>query len=105
MVRAPGEDAPRTPPSGGVSGMSHREETPGSTQDTLEGLYLSAGLGTPQMDPPGRAGGSSWGEGDLGFPAEAAAPATRIKWKTTSTIFDALRLLAGLVREIYLQTK
>ena len=31
----------------------------------LEGLYLSAGLGTPR-DSPGRAGGSGWGEGCLG---------------------------------------
>ena len=27
-------------------------------------------------DPPGRAGGSVWGEGSLGVPAQAAAPAT-----------------------------
>ena len=40
----------------------------GRTQDTLERLCLSAGLGTPR-DPPGRAGRSSWGEGSLGFPA------------------------------------
>ena len=38
----------------------------------MEGLYLSAGLGTPQYSP-GRAGGSGWGEGCLGFSAEAAA--------------------------------
>ena len=87
-----------------VQHLVRMEETPGPTQDTLEGLYLSAGLGMPR-DPPGRADGSIWGEGGLGFLAEAAAPTTRIKWKTTSTIFDALRLLAGLVREIYLQTK
>ncbi|KAI3353927.1 hypothetical protein L3Q82_005128 [Scortum barcoo] len=40
--------------------MSHQEEAPGKTQDTLERLCLSAGLGTPQ-GPPGRAGGSVWG--------------------------------------------
>ncbi|KAI3375400.1 hypothetical protein L3Q82_021886, partial [Scortum barcoo] len=39
--------------------MSHREEALGKTQDTLERLCLSAGLGTPQ-GPPGRAGGSVW---------------------------------------------
>ncbi|KAI3351359.1 hypothetical protein L3Q82_005903 [Scortum barcoo] len=39
--------------------MSHREEAPGKTQDTLERLCLSAGLGTPR-GPPGRAGGSVW---------------------------------------------
>ena len=61
--------------------MSDWEETSGPTQDTLEGLYLWAGLGTPQ-DSPGRAGGSGWGEGCLGLSAEAAAPATRIKRMT-----------------------
>ncbi|KAK3552841.1 hypothetical protein QTP86_022544 [Hemibagrus guttatus] len=35
----------------------HREEAPGKTQDTLERLCLSAGLGTPR-GPSGRAGGS-----------------------------------------------
>ncbi|KAI3364541.1 hypothetical protein L3Q82_011330 [Scortum barcoo] len=39
--------------------MSHREEASGKTQDTLEKLCLSAGLGTPR-GPPGRAGGSVW---------------------------------------------
>ncbi|KAI3353229.1 hypothetical protein L3Q82_019264 [Scortum barcoo] len=39
---------------------------PGKTQDTLERLCLSAGLGTPR-GPPGRAGGSVWGEGSLGI--------------------------------------
>ena len=91
MVRASSEDASRTPPCGGVSGMSNREETSGPTQDTLEGLYLSAGLGTPR-DSPGRAGGSGWGEGRLGFSVEAAAPATwtRMKRKTTSTSMSTL---------------
>lgn len=37
--------------------MSHEEESPGQTQDTLERLYLSAGLGMPQYCP-GYAGGS-----------------------------------------------
>ncbi|KAI3360859.1 hypothetical protein L3Q82_013083, partial [Scortum barcoo] len=41
-------DAPWTPPLGGVPGMSHREEASGKTQDTLEKLCLSAGLGTPR---------------------------------------------------------
>ncbi|KAI3362565.1 hypothetical protein L3Q82_012271 [Scortum barcoo] len=45
------KDASRTPPCGGVSGMSIREETLGQTQDTLEGLYLSTVLGTPQGSP------------------------------------------------------
>ncbi|KAI3366683.1 hypothetical protein L3Q82_009358 [Scortum barcoo] len=36
---------------GGVPGMSHREEASGKTQDTLERLCLSAGLGTPRGPP------------------------------------------------------
>ncbi|KAI3373799.1 hypothetical protein L3Q82_022385 [Scortum barcoo] len=42
------------------------------TQDTLERLCLSAGLGTPR-NPPRRAGGSVWGEGSLGISAQTAA--------------------------------
>ncbi|KAI3368473.1 hypothetical protein L3Q82_025489 [Scortum barcoo] len=57
-----------------------REEAPGKTQDTLEKLCLSAGLGTPR-DPPGRAGGSVWGEGSLGISAQTAASATRSRTK------------------------
>ncbi|KAI3377251.1 hypothetical protein L3Q82_009155 [Scortum barcoo] len=67
--------------SGGVQvsrgGMSHREEALGKTQDTLERLCLSAGLGKPQ-NPPGRAGGSVRGEGSLGNSAQTAASATQI---------------------------
>ncbi|KAI3374835.1 hypothetical protein L3Q82_021373 [Scortum barcoo] len=59
-----------------VPGMSHREEASGKTKDTLERLCLSAGLGTPR-GPPGRAGGSVWGEGSLGIFAQTAASATR----------------------------
>ncbi|KAK3506490.1 hypothetical protein QTP70_002151 [Hemibagrus guttatus] len=44
--------------------MPHREEAPGKTQDTLERLCLSAGLGTPR-GPSGRAGGRVWGEGAI----------------------------------------
>ncbi|MEQ2241298.1 hypothetical protein ILYODFUR_023960 [Ilyodon furcidens] len=71
--------------SGGVPGTSHREEAQGTAQDTLEGLCLSAGLGTP-WTPPGRTGDGVWGEGRLGVSAESVAPATwfRIKRKTTS---------------------
>ncbi|KAI3354196.1 hypothetical protein L3Q82_018734 [Scortum barcoo] len=56
------------------------EEAQGKTQDTLERLCLSAGLGTPQ-GPPGRAGGSVWGEGSLGISAQTAASATRPRIK------------------------
>lgn len=56
--------------------MSHEKESPGQTQDKIERLYLSAGLGTPQCSP-GYAGGSGWLEGGLGFSAWTAAPVTR----------------------------
>ncbi|KAI3377113.1 hypothetical protein L3Q82_000313 [Scortum barcoo] len=39
---------------------------PGKTQDTLERQYLLAGLGMPRS-PPGRVGGSVWGEEVSGF--------------------------------------
>ncbi|MED6270083.1 hypothetical protein CHARACLAT_006271 [Characodon lateralis] len=64
------------PFSGGVPGTSHWEEAQGTAQDTLEGLCLSAGLGTPWA-PPGGAGGGVWGEGRLGVSAESATSATR----------------------------
>ncbi|MEQ2225523.1 hypothetical protein ILYODFUR_018347 [Ilyodon furcidens] len=74
------------PSSGGVPGTSHWEEAQGTAQDTLEGLCLSAGLGTT-WSPPGGAGGGVWREGRLGVSVESDAPATRsqIKRKTTST--------------------
>lgn len=78
MVRASGKDAFWTPPLGGVSGLSNREETSGPPQDTLEGLHHPADLGTPRGSL-GRADGSGWGEDCLGFLAEAAAPATRTR--------------------------
>jgi len=48
--------------------MSDWEETLQQTQNPLEGLYISSGLGTPQ-DLPGGAGECGWGEGSLGGPA------------------------------------
>lgn len=48
--------------------MSHREETPGQTWHTLEGLRLSTGLGT--------AGISHWGQRRLGVSAENVSPGT-----------------------------
>ncbi|MEQ2297775.1 hypothetical protein AMECASPLE_038108 [Ameca splendens] len=86
VARASIPDASWAPSSGGVPCTSHWEEAQGMAQDTLEGLCLLAGLGTP-WPPPGGAGGGVWGEGCLGVSAESAAPATRsrIKWKTTST--------------------
>ncbi|MED6246911.1 hypothetical protein ATANTOWER_026076 [Ataeniobius toweri] len=44
---------------------SHREEAQSTAQDMLEGLCLSAGLGTTLAFPRG-AGGGVWGEGSLG---------------------------------------
>lgn len=50
MVWASGKDAFWMPSR--VLDKASWEEIPGQTQDTLEGLYLSAGLGMP-WDPPG----------------------------------------------------
>lgn len=46
--------------------MSHWEEALGQIQDTLEGLYLSAGLGMPLCSLEDL-GGCDWGEGCLGI--------------------------------------
>ncbi|KAI3365007.1 hypothetical protein L3Q82_001174 [Scortum barcoo] len=53
--------------------MSHRREASGKTQDTLEKLCLSAGLGTFGVPPEELAGGSVWGEGSLGISTQTAA--------------------------------
>ncbi|MEQ2230860.1 hypothetical protein ILYODFUR_033603, partial [Ilyodon furcidens] len=81
VARASISDASWTPSSGGVPGTSHWEEAQGTTQDTLEGLCLSAGLGRPWAPP----GGGVWGEGRLGVSAESAAPATRSRIKRKMT--------------------
>ena len=44
--------------------MSSWEEVPGQTQNTLEGLHVSSGLGTPQ-DPLGGTGKCHWGQCDV----------------------------------------
>ncbi|MED6281902.1 hypothetical protein CHARACLAT_026589 [Characodon lateralis] len=61
------------------------QEAQRTAQDTLEGLCLSAGLGTPWAPPIG-AGGGVWGEGSLGVSTKSGAPATQfwIKWETMS---------------------
>ena len=56
LVWASGQDASWTSPWGVVSGMPIGEETLGQTEDTLERLYLSTGLGTSRC-PTGRVGG------------------------------------------------
>ncbi|MED6273586.1 hypothetical protein CHARACLAT_007963 [Characodon lateralis] len=68
VARASVLDASWTPPLGSVPGTSHREETQGMAQNTLEGLCLSAGLRTPRVSPRGAAGGVL-GEGHLGISA------------------------------------
>ena len=60
VVWASGQDAPWASPGGGVLGIPIRGETPGQTQDALERLYVSAGMGRSRC-PPGRVGGCSWG--------------------------------------------
>jgi len=55
----------RAPVLRGFPGTSDWEETPRQTQNPLEGLYISSGLGTPR-DPPGGAREGCWGEGSLG---------------------------------------
>ena len=74
MVWASGQDASWTSPWGGVLGMPIKDETPGKTKDTLESLYLSAGLGKSWCIPRG-VGGRGPGEECLDFPAQAVAPA------------------------------
>ncbi|MEQ2229757.1 ETS translocation variant 1 [Ilyodon furcidens] len=64
----------------------------GMAQDTLEGLCLSAGLGTPWA-PPGGAGGGVWGEGRLGVSAESAAPATRSRISGRRRIAEVVFLM------------
>ena len=63
-------------PFGGFPGTSDGEETLRQTQNPLERLYISSGLGTPR-DPPGGAGERCWGEGGLESPGEPTASATR----------------------------
>ncbi|KAK3550515.1 hypothetical protein QTP70_000068 [Hemibagrus guttatus] len=65
VARASVSDASGMSPWRGVPGVPHREEALGKTQDTLERLCLSGGLGTPR-GPSRRAGGSVWGEGGKG---------------------------------------
>ena len=57
-------------------GTSYWEKAPRETQNSLEGLYVPSGLGTPR-DPTGGAGECHWGEGCVGFSPELVAPSTR----------------------------
>ena len=57
VAQASAQDAFWKPPVRGVPDMSHREEASWPTQDQVEGLYLSPGLGMPG-GPSGGAGGS-----------------------------------------------
>lgn len=58
---------------GGTGFLSEAKE---QTQDTLEGLCLSAALGMPWCST-GQARGGGHGEGGLGFSAKTAAPRPR----------------------------
>ncbi|KAI3351255.1 hypothetical protein L3Q82_005804 [Scortum barcoo] len=68
--RLPRECSRHVPPGGGL----------GKTQDTLEKLCLSAGLGTPR-GPPEELEEVSGDEGSLGISAQTAASATRSRTK------------------------
>ena len=69
MAGASDKDASRAPSCGGLLGTSHVEETPGWTQNLLEGLHISSGLGTP-WDPPG-GDGKLQGRRMTGIPCSA----------------------------------
>ncbi|KAI3352014.1 hypothetical protein L3Q82_020839, partial [Scortum barcoo] len=61
----------RVPPGGGLG------EDPGHAGETMSLKLAWERLG----DPPGRAGGSVWGEGGLGISAQTAASMTRSRTK------------------------
>ncbi len=63
-----------------LSRKASQSSTMVMTQNTLEGLYISSGLGTPQ-DPPRGAGKRCWGEGHLDYFAE---PAATVAWPRIS---------------------
>lgn len=73
MVWTPDVDVSWPATRSGFSLMSYREEVSGQTQDALEGLNLSVGLGMPRH-PPQRVGRGSWGEAGLGISPEARDP-------------------------------
>ncbi|XP_061649569.1 UDP-sugar transporter protein SLC35A5 isoform X2 [Phyllopteryx taeniolatus] len=66
----------RTPP-GRLLGEVFRARSAGRRRRTRRRDYFLSWPGHTSRFPLGRAGGSGWGEDNLGFPAEAAAPATR----------------------------
>ena len=76
MVQASGPDASWTSPLGDVLVMLIREETLGHTEDMLERLFLSAGLGTSWC-PPGGNGGSGRGKERLDLSAKTTDPMTQ----------------------------
>ncbi|KAI3363802.1 hypothetical protein L3Q82_001410 [Scortum barcoo] len=61
-------------------GRLHREEAQGKPRTRWRDYVSQLVLGTPR-GPPGRAGGSVWGEGSLGISAQTAASATRSRIK------------------------
>jgi len=62
VVQASGQDAFFTPSNRGVSDMSLWEAALGQTQEFLERLYLSTGMGI-SWGCRGLAGGGGWGKG------------------------------------------
>ena len=69
-VRVSDKEASWAPPFGVILGKTNWEETPGQTQNSLEGLHVSFGLGTPQ-NPSGGCWKSLPGRGTSGTPCFA----------------------------------
>ncbi|MED6253265.1 hypothetical protein ATANTOWER_025480, partial [Ataeniobius toweri] len=74
-----GRCSSHVPPGGGPG------DGPGHAGGTMSLGWPGNALGSP-----GGAGGGVWGEGSLGVSAESAAPATRIKRKTTTSFLAVL---------------
>ncbi|KAK3572560.1 hypothetical protein QTP86_000430 [Hemibagrus guttatus] len=94
-----------TSPWRGVPGMPHWEEAPGKTQDTLERLCLSAGLGMPR-GPSGRAGGSVWGEGvqsngECGKEVKKRVQAGWNGWRKVSGVLCDRKISARIKEKVY----
>ena len=77
-------------------GTSYWEEVPGQTQDSLEGLYVPSGLGTPR-DPPGGVWHVWVSLLDLLPPRPDLGWADENEWFNWGLIIDYLYIIVGLV--------